>query len=97
MQLRKHSIIAAVCASVYALPFWLSRKLLTCAVFVLYLAVVQNSRKWKVANAATKNESRHNRLSLRRRSIVRDVERARAMPRRKAREAMPESEMGCPG
>lgn len=68
---------------------------MTSACGVLYAAVVQNSRKWKVARADRKKGTRQSgeEVRVRTRTVeIRPV--ARAMPRQKARRAMPERDLG---
>jgi hypothetical protein len=71
-----------------------SRKDETSAARVLYAAVVQNSRKWKVDNVARKKGSRQSGESVRR-SMPRVpvTPRARATPKKKERAAMPERDL----
>jgi hypothetical protein len=92
---RRHSRIAVLCAMLYAEPFPLKRKEEICAAGVLYAAVTQNSRKWKMASEEMKKGMRHNGLGARnRRWIVDCTETVRTTPTRRERMAMPERDLG---
>jgi hypothetical protein len=95
---RRHSTIAVACATWYADPFWLNRKLDTEAARVLYAAVVQNSRKWKVERAVMKKGRRQRGESVKaRRAIVAVREEDRTKPQASARRAIPERDLDWPG
>jgi hypothetical protein len=62
---------------------------------VLYAAVVQNSRKWKMARAVRKKGRRQSGEVVKRRMARVDIRpTARPMPRQKERVAMPARDFG---
>lgn len=76
----------------------MSRKALTLAAGVLYAAVVQNSRKWKVESAARKKGRRHSGLLVKARiETVEATPVVSAAPRQKDRSAIPERDLGWCG
>lgn len=94
----RHSSDAAECAMAYAGQFAVSKNAATVACGVLYRAVVQNSRKWKVESAAAKKGRRQRGDDVpKSTSTMATADRARAAPSPKARSAIPSSDFGCPG
>lgn len=90
----RHSRQPSACAIGYAGQFAVSKKADTVACGVFRAAVVQNSRKWKSERAEMKKEIRQRGEEVRRRvrRVVRDAAE-KAVPRIKARAAMPDRDM----
>lgn len=85
------SVMAVLCASVYAAPFENNRKVEVVALGRLYLAWVQNSRKWNSDKAERKNGGRHSLVSF---CVANDtaarLETPSVMPSRNARVLIPD-------
>ncbi len=82
----------------YAGQLAVRRKESILATEVLYLAVVQNSKKWKVESAPMKKGSRQRGDAVKDKiEIITAADSARATPRQKDRIAMPSRDFGWPG
>jgi hypothetical protein len=67
------------------------------ALRVLYLAVVQNSKKWNVDRAPIKKGTRQRGDDVRSKiKMMATTDSASVMPRQKDRMAMPSRDFGCP-
>lgn len=94
----RHSKLAVVWAMKYAGQFALRRKEDALAAGVLYVAVVQNSRKWKAERADQKKgmRQRGSWITIDRRMVVKK-QTEKAEPRRKEWRDIVEREMGPSG
>jgi hypothetical protein len=82
----------------YIGQFAVKRNDSTLASRVLYFAVVQNSRKWKVERAAKKKGTRHSGEDENMRiAATATTDSASVMPKQKDRSAIPSSDLALPG